>query len=242
MDTSFWTKLSPNIIREATTKQYFGRYLHKLVLEVPGGRAINVKGNESIAIYLQERMATQRTYNYAGSWGNYKLNELHQAVPDQLDALRDIKDRYRNDVKFRVEEPWMQIYAETEDMLKVIAASFEPDLQKKIRIVGSPAAGTENLLREGKILVNGNKTPYKYKILMRDGTYPIDIKTRVLEYLTNDEVGCKVSKGTERMFTNNSTYIWGCFFYTNDLRVITFLKLLCPDLVGKIHELEYIGQ
>ncbi len=242
MDILYWTKLNPKIIQETTTKQYFGKYLYKIVLNVPGGRAINIKNDESIAIYLNERISAQRTYNYGGSWANHKLNELHQSNPEHLSILKDIKETYRNEVKFRVEEPWMQIYAESEDMLKVIAVALGEDLQKKIVSISAPKAGTESALKSDKILVKSDKTPYKYKVMFRDGLYPVRIRNQILDYISNADVECKVSRGTKKMFSEQHSYIWGCFFYTNDLGIVTFIKLINPDIIGKIHELEHIGQ
>lgn len=240
MAISYWTKLNPDIVKEATTKQFYNRYLYKMVLELYGGRSINIKSGESIAEYLNERIAVRRTYNYGGSWHQRYIKDLQAANPDHLELVKTLKEEYSDQVKFRVEEPLVQIYAETEDMLKVVAAALGADLQKKIKVISCPNSGTEQSLKDGKILVDSYKTPYRYKIMIRDGAYHSDVKHRVLDYLTAiGDQECRVSKGTAQMLKNQNTYIWGGFFYANDLSLVTFIKLIHPDIIGKIHELEH---
>jgi len=203
-----------------------------------GERSIKIRNGESIAEYLNERIAIRRTYNYGGSCHQREIRDLLMANPDHLELVRSLKETYASDVRFRVEEPLVQIYAETEDMLKVVAAALGNELKRKIKLVSCPNAGTEKSLKDGKILVDSYKIPYTYKVMIRDGGYPTDIKHRVLDYLTAIGDECKISKGTVKMLKNTNTYIWGGFFYINDLALVTFIKLIHPDIIGKIHELE----
>lgn len=243
MDTSFWTKLSPKIVEVTTTKQYFNRYLYKMVVEVYGGRLIQTRPGESIADALSERIANQRIRNYGGSWWNHRLNEIIAANPKHLELIRSVKEQYKNDVKIRVEEPQIQIYAETEDMLKVIATALGSEIQPKILSVSCPAPGTEQLLENGKIIMRGlRRLKYNYKVMVRDGAYPPEVKQRVLEYLTSlGEKECLISGATARMLHSPSPYMWSCFFYVNDDKILTFVKLIAPDMIGKIHELIHVA-
>lgn len=242
MDTSFWTKLNPKVIEDTTTKQYFGRYLYKMVVKVNGGRLIHTRAGESIADALNDRIANQRMRNYGGSWWNTRLAEITASNAAHLELVRDIKEQYKNDVKIRVEEPNIQFYAESEDWLKVIATALGPELQDKILLISCPAAGTEQTLESGKIIMRGKRRlQYNYKVMIRDGAYPVETKYRVLDYLYElGEKECLYSKATERMLNSNSVYCWGCFFYTRDDKIITFIKLIAPDMIGKIHELEHL--
>ena len=236
MDTNYWTKLSPKIQYEVTAKQYYGRYLCKMVLEVYGGRLIDTNINESIGVALLERLDTQRSYNYGGSWLQRRINELKSANVDQLQLLRKLKQQYRGVLKFRVEEPWLQVYAKDENALKDIASDFDDFTRKSIVSISTPQPGTESNLEKGKIYLKSTRIPHKYKIHLRDGMYSLQTKHQVLDYLKGVE-GVKISKGTERLLKNANTYIWGGFFYADDMSIITFLNLISPGMVGNIHEL-----
>jgi hypothetical protein len=243
MDTSFWTKLNPKVIELPTTKQYFDRYLYKMVVKVYGGRLIHARPGESISFALKERIEHQRTRNYAGSWWNNKMSELLSASVQQIEVLRDIKEQYKDDVKIRVEEPHVQIYAENEDMLKTVAMALTEELQTKIVSVSCPTPNSVPMLCAGKILMRGkNHRKYSHKVMIRDGMYSVEAKHRVLNYLSGLDLDtCLIGKATERMLGNGSTYTWGCFFYVNDDKIITFVKLIAPDMIGKIHELVHVA-
>lgn len=235
MDTSFWTTLNPNIRVEATTKQYFGRFLYKMVVFAKCGRLIHSK--VTIVDALLERKERNRViYNYGGSW--WQRNRLNSDDADVvlLATLRDIKNEYGDKIRMRIEEPNVQIYTEDEDTLKDIAIRILPN--EAVNIVSLP----ENdevvpLLKDGAIIKH---TPqeYKYKVIFRDGRYNIQIKHQVLQYLINlDKDTVKLPQNCVSMLGNSMEYSWGMYFFTNDKSVVTFISLIAPTLVSNIHEL-----
>ena len=232
MDISYWNNYNPGIKFHDTTKQYFGKYLWRLVIQAEAGRLL-VDLKNSLEDALEHRKSVNKSYNYGGSWWNNRNGNLDKVDLNLLRSVHDIKIKLSNDMRIRIEEPHIQFYAEDEATLKSIADMLDSKLC--IESVSSPKdAATEKLLREGVILRKGD-VGYDYKVVLRDGRYAPDTKQRLLNYLDNlgDEV--KLSKTCREMLTKTYPSMWGVYFYTNDPKLVTFISLMDTGLVSNIH-------
>ncbi len=238
MAISYWTKLAPNVVVESTRKQYYGKYLCKLVLQVEGGRLSSTPDALDIATALEERVSLMRNYNFGGSWRVFQVELLKTARVEDLERLRTIKNNYRDQCKIRIEEPLVQIYTEDEDGLKEIVGHFTPYMKSSIKSVSFPDSDAcKNLLKEDKIITTSDKLSYSYKVMLRDGSYSPDSKKQLLNYFDNLGDLVKITKGVRRNLESSHSYIWGGYFYRNDTSTLTFISLICPNIVGKIHEI-----
>ena len=238
MDLSFWTQLNPKIIYEPTRKMFFNQYLCRLVIDCPASRLVNSK-QPDMHWLLRERIESARYLNKGGSWRAALLNkDLEKARVDQLENLRSIRIDYDDTIKFRIEEPNVGIYAESEDELRVVATRISSEYRSNIQSVQFPENDTQlALLKEGRIIVKpSSKIEYKYKVMFRDGTYTHELKQQILNYIDGLGADAAVSKGTRSMLSKQYPYIWGCFAYFNDISALTFLTIICPNIVLKIHE------
>lgn len=243
MDISYWTKLNPNIIYEPTSKQFFNKYLAKIEINCPAGRLINSK-EQNTDLALKNRIEwakVSRRYNYGGSWMNWQTpsHRLDEAEAGQIENLKEIKRDLKDSVKFRIEEPTVQIYAVDESALKDVVNAINPEYTCRIRMVQFPINdATSTMLMEGKVLLKANsRIDYMYRVHLKDGEYPQDTKKSVLNYLTNlgDEV--KMGDTTMKRLSGSYDYLWGSFIYVNDPSILTFLNIIHPNIISKIHEL-----
>lgn len=239
MDLSFWSKRSPGIIFDTTRKQFYNRFCYKLVIKAYCSRVVHEKGAIADEIQHRRNLKDSRRYNYGGSWMSRFTDQVNEADEFQLDILRSIKNGYSSRIKMRIEEPWVQIYAEDLQTLQDIADRFPAYLHDKFLSISIPdSLESQRLLEEGKILVKpSNKIEYKYKVFLRDGPYTADIKRAAWQFLTNLGDDARMSPATSRMLLNEHNFIWGCFLYVNDPAVLTMLSIISPGMVGKFHEL-----
>lgn len=237
MDLSYWTQLNPDIKCESTRKQFYSQYLCKLVVDCPAGRIIN-EDEPDLKFALRQRVEQARWRNYGGSWAGRAGLDIDRASIDLIQVLISIKKDYP-EVKFRVEEPLVQIYSENEDTLKIVAARIPAQFAAHIKSVQVPENEEQaELLRQNKILIKTSaRVKYRYKIYFRDGHYPVETKKQVLAYLRNLGDDVQVSAGTASQLSKGYEYTWGCFLYANDPNILTFLSLISPNLVAQIHEL-----
>lgn len=235
MDTSFWNSLNSVIKLKHTKKQYFNKYLWRLEITCEFADLIDPKYTDMVA-EVNHRRAKWKNINFGGSWRHVMAMTRN---PNKVDfvlllAIRKIKTLYKNDIKIRVEDPWIQFYTEDEQTLKALANSLSNF--DCIRTVTGPEPGTENLLTSNKIIA-GNKTTHKYKIMIRDGSYTPALKQQILSLLDAQGDEVKISQGLRHSLTRPYPGTWGLYFYTNDLGVTTMLNLMSPGIVGKIYEI-----
>jgi hypothetical protein len=237
MDSLFWTTLNPNIKVECSTKKYFNTHLYKLVLFCPAGRLIDSKG--SMREGLTTRITIEENRKIMFGWMQFTSKHLNSADAGQLDRMRTLKKAKVSGLRIRVEEPRIQIYATSEAQLQdVIKQYFDPIDHQHIESVYGPAdSKAEAALNSGAILKKAT-FGYRYKIILRDGRYDPQVKKNVLNYLMgigNENVHLPASvKGT---LAHDGDYMWGIYFYSNDLSFNSFLELICPGIILNCHEL-----
>jgi hypothetical protein len=232
MDLSFWNNLNSDIQIQNTSKKYFNEFLWKLVIHAEGGRLIDTK-SESLSEALKARIDREEfLYSSRIIW-NLHFRTAKNADLELLQSIKKIKKEYSH-IKVRVEEPSIQFYTQSEDILKEIAQKLKSDCM--IAISGPKDKRNEELLNSGHI-IRKKETPYRYKIHLRDGRFDPTLKIQLLHYLENlgDEV--KISAGVRRMLSSDFSHSWGVWFYATDPSVTTFIHLFDPTWVSNIHEL-----
>jgi hypothetical protein len=235
MDIFDWIQYNPNIVQENTTKKFFGLYLYRLVVLCPGGRAIDSK--QDIAKEVQHRRSISA--KIGGWWGQRMVRDLDQADVEFLGRMRILRHQKPNGIKMRVEEPRLQLYAESEEQLQNIVQVYfdQSDYRYIESIAGPESVETAVALNSGAIIRRRN-LGYTHKVIIRDGKYSTEIKTSILNYLTGvDQTTVKIPRAFLQMLTKSSSYMWNGYFYTNDPDVATFINLIHPSLVLNIHEL-----
>jgi hypothetical protein len=238
MALSYWGKSNPNIKLETTKKQYFNRYLWRLVYDLPGASLISDKRVSDIVEYVRERRRQVKDHSYYSLANSYYAmhRERYAGVDEEsLARIRLTMNSFKDLVKYRVEHNTMQIYAENEaDLIRVSQAIGHDG---SIVSISSPQPGTEDALRNGNVIMN--KIDYKYKIVLRDGNYSTETKNSVLMQLDQRE-DVKVPKNLRVMLGKRFPALWGGYFYANDDSIVTVLSLISPGIVGKIHPIDHL--
>jgi len=235
MDILFWIQSNPKIKIDYTTKKYFGKYLYKLVVYAPGGRLVDDTGELSEA--LEHRRHINR--HISQSWWHARSNrELENANVEFLTVLRDIRHDKSIDIKLRVEEPRIQIYAKSnEDLIALYDSHLKP-FNDLIESYASPAnEQSANLLNSGAI-IRKTDIGYSHKVILRDGKYSPEIKRKILNYLeTLGDETVRLPKSCYQMLAKSTSFVWNLYFYTNDPAITTFISLIEPRLVSNIHKI-----
>jgi hypothetical protein len=178
MDTSYWKNKNNSIRFEETTKQFFGKYLYRLKMSVPGGRIVYENRDYAEAVESRRHF---RQFNPGGYWGKGTMN-IDSIDVGLLYAIRKLKDNNPN-IKMRVEEPEIQFYAESEAELKAISNQIGAKYNAALVAMSGPASdATVELLKTG-VIIRKNEFGYKYKIVLRDGRCEVETKQQILNYL-----------------------------------------------------------
>ena len=239
IDKAKWAAGFQKVKFETTTKQYFGKYCFKLVLFSPGGRAIYTE-RLPIEKTLEIRQHLNRSYNYGGSWrGAGAGRYLNLADAALLYYIRTKRKELKDLTKFRVEEPFVTVYADSEDVLLNFARGIPDGCSDRIESVSGPESeAAMQLLKLGSILIS-KPSDYQFKVTLRDGRFPVATKLNLHSYL--DGLGTEISlpKSCRTHLTRNSTWMYNVYFYCNDARIVSMLNLIEPNIVRNINSLVF---
>lgn len=238
MDTSFWIRCNPKIAVEHSSKKYFGQYLYKLVLYAPAGRLIYEK-KTNVEDAFTRRMTVSKNINFGGYWGRTWNRNLDDADLEYLKLLKSVKHNQQHNFKFRIEEPYVQVYSSSlSDLENLVTNQIPAQYHSTFQSISGPRdAEAEKLLNSG-VIIRKKSNGYKYKIICRDGNYGTEVKRNLLNYIRNLDLDTvHLTKGCLRNLENHSNFIWNLYLFTNDVSIISFLNLICPGLVSNYHEL-----
>lgn len=211
-------------------------------MEVPCARIATQ--TDDIASALEYKKNNQYYPNYGGSWGHggNLRTQVNNARVGQLEIVRSIKYDYKDTIRIRVEEPWVQFYAETEDELRVIASRFDDDCKSRLLSISVPEDDAHaELLKAGDIITKTDNG-FKYKVFVRDGLYSHESKMQIMNYLDGLGSDMQISKGARKHLEGPLSYVWGVYFYINDASAMTFLSLIHPRAIRKIHRLVPVNE
>lgn len=242
MDTLYWKRLSESIQISNTTKQFYSKYLYKMVLNAPGCKSI---ADIDIASSLSQRIMHSRTVNYGGSWyGSRDTRYAKEADLAWLELLQKLK-LSNADIKVRCEEPKVQIYTANEDDLKQVVNYIKEYtthiLEKEytthiLEIYGPENEQARKLLEENKTIVS-KQTKYRWKVSFAEKRCDHALRKNILNYLQQLDDLVKIPKSTVEQFSRPNDWIWGCYIYTNDLGITDMLRIIYPDLIREVSEM-----
>lgn len=236
MDTFDWTKFNHKVTIKSTKKRMFGRFYYTIKYFCPGGRVLH-HNSGNIPAAIEERKIWHRHYNYGGSWraAKERIDEIDVA---QLEALKAVKNQYQDQIRLRIEEPYITLYAETEETLIELADTLK-DWRKNIDTVTLTTA-TEKEILDRNCIIARTDPGYKYKIVLRDGTFKN--KAALCGYLEQVKDQIKVSDGVWRNLEKPYPFIWGAWIYVNDPDIATMLNIIEAGIVSNIHEVVVVDK
>jgi hypothetical protein len=198
---------------------------------------IDAKGPMDAA--LEHRRTVAKNINHGGWWGRRTNPDLEHADVEFLDMLREVRHDRSMGIKLRVEEPMIQIYADSDATLQTfVSTHFASNQKNYVRSISGPIdSEAEAVLNSGAIIRKENNG-YQYKIILKDGRYTSEIKQNLLAYLENQGLEqVQLSSSARVMLSKSTGYVWNLYFYSNDISMITFLNLISPGIVSNYHEL-----
>lgn len=233
-----WTSLNPTVNFFPVKKLFYNRYFNKIKIYCPGSRVLDAKTIHAMRNLLRNRLEIdfKVNYNFGGSWWNVKsIEELKvNCRVDQLNYFYEVKQK-NTEILFRLEEPYITLYSNTEHDLFTIAKENYPE---RLLEVHRPKNDQEKLIIDkGEIVAKPNEQ-YNYKIVLRPIKFDSkEQKHSILDYLYNLDDQIKISKTL--IFQLQSPRLWfpGGYLFTKDDTILIFINLICPDLIGSIFKL-----
>lgn len=238
MDILYWTRLNPDVRIKKVTKRYFNQYYYKLGLHTKCASLLRDPSRPlTTCIALLKH---QRSLNYAGSWGRKFLQVPDISEINFLERLKILLPQFKDRIKYRIEDPWLQIYAQDETVLRDFAAELDPEFLHHIETVYMPESDqTLAVLQQGYTL-RTKENQYAYKFVVKEGRYKREIKRQILAYLQN--IGEQVQLPDHFVSNMKREYesVWNCYFYSQDKNLSTMLNMMCPTFIARIEEFYFM--
>ena len=236
-----WLLLNADIKFEHTSKQFYGKYCFKLVVFAPGGRSIyNNKRTIEQSIHIRQQVA--KNYNPGGSWGVSRWSQegfgryVNLADVNLLAFFKQKKSQLKDTIKFRVDEPFITLYASTEQELLDFARELPGENSDKIELISAPTSDQAKALLESGAIITNNPREYAFKVTLRDGRYTTETKTTLLNYLLSLGTDVELPKAS-KTHLSRLNWMYNVYFYCNDDRIVTMLNLMAPNIVRAVNSL-----
>lgn len=238
MDILSWTKLAPTIKVVDTKKKFYHNYLYKIVMYLPAARLILNKSSMPMDFQIAELTQLFEDKGHRYNWGylarQRQMSRLSNANAEKLTYFKDTIEQYKNQAKARVEEPYLSLYSNDEDLLFQIAKKYDEDIREVHRPANAQAV---EILDRGEIVVK-NQTEYDYKVLFKEsGQFDTDTRLQVYNFLTSQGDTVKMTKSCEKNLKHRNYWFTQTYFYTNNPDILTFLNIIAPGAITGIYKL-----
>ena len=198
-----------------------------------------MKSDCDISEQLGVRKLMLSTYHYGrGHNSSYAMTgqrdrRLIDATVAQLEYFKKIILEHEGQIKIRIEEPLLTIYADNESLLLNIADPEKAAVTEFHRPSGTAAVAA---LNRGECIVK-TATEYTHKVVFKELSISAESKASIYSYLTGLGDIVKMTKGCERNLRENRFWFTSSYFYTKDESILTFLNLIAPGAVAGIYKL-----
>lgn len=239
MDTLYWTQLNPTVKFKSSKKQFYNKYLYKLVLLVPGAHIVqdnlkNPEPNTTIRARIAQYNKYRQTQRYFGINVKNKDSFKTLAQEDQITQYIKFVSKHKDKLLLRYEMPCLSVYSNDLKLLQTLA---KEDKKHLISIHGPENDQAKQALERGEIIVkriNG----YNLKIVLKEiNDINLEEKQNIINCLDNMGDLVKIPAHCRNNLERPYKWMPGSYFYSKDDGVITLLNLVKPGIVQGIFKL-----
>lgn len=232
MDILYLKILNPTLKFVETKSLFFKKYLYRIKFFAPGMRAhVFYKGDmRKIMIREQRLLETGIPNLWNSTWAS-----THK-IDHNINHFLYKKIKLGKFSKYRIEFPHANIYLETENELNnLISDLIETTFLKNVKEISLPNEANKDIIADDVVLVKKIDSKYKFKVVINAGSNTADYalqRQNLMSYLYS--LGDEIYKLN---LTNKASavtyYYYPTYFYCTDEKILVFLKLAYPDLIGK---------
>jgi len=222
-------------------KLFFKKYHYKLEITLALAAYLRSKTRELTkkSVWGYRDSLRNVSYNFGGSWHYYSAHNSRvvDANNNEVNEIIDVGTIARSipNLKYIILDDSVHMFSDDEQQLYDIASR----INKKVGRLGTyaaiwaPAPTMLAAIEAGHEILS--KDPgYSHKVVLRDRLLGNQVKTQIYNYLMSLDEQIKVSAGVRLMLSNKGSYLYGCWFRTNEPSITTFLELMVPGIVKKL--------
>lgn len=239
MDTLFWTQLNPTVKIKSSKKQFYNKYLYKMVMLVPAAHIVqdNVKDPElgtTIKARITQYNKYTQTRRYFGMDVRSTDRRRKQADEGQIKQYIKFVTRHRDKLHLRYEMPYLSVYSNDLALLKSLA---KDDKSHLIAVHGPGDEQAKLALERGEIIVK-RIDGYSLKIFLKEITdIDLEEKQNIINCLNNMGDVVQLPKHCRNNLERPYRYMTSSYFYARDDGIVTLLNLVKPGIIQGIFKL-----
>lgn len=232
MDISYLKTLNPTLKFVETKSLFFKKYLYRIKFFAPGMRAhVFYKGDMRKIIIREQRLLETGIPNL---WNN-TWAQAHK-IDHNINHFLYKKIKLGKFPKYRIEFPYINIYLETQDELNnLVKDLIETSFFKNTYEISLPDEANKDKIKDDVVIVKKIDSRYKFKVIINGGSNSGDYalqRQNLMSYLYS--LGDEIYKLNLTNKTNAVTYWhYPTYFYCSDEKILVFLQLAYPNLIGK---------
>lgn len=224
-----------------STKIYFRKYHYKLELCTHLASYLRNRSNILDRQHVNDYVTRFRqiNYNYGGSWAYYKnysssVSSSNTTDVDEIIEIGTILRKYP-DIKYTIEDVGLRIFADSEELLFAIATQIKNRTGRLgfYAAIWRPAVALKDKIDDGYEILTRDPG-YTHKVVLRDRMVGTNVKHQIYNYLLSLGKDIKITPGVSNILQGKGSYIYACWFRTNDTSITSFLELISPGIVQKI--------
>jgi len=258
VDSIAWANLNPKIAFKKTRKKYFGKYIFKAEMYLPGAYLLRYgicKDQSSLKTYIVTKSLQMRRHVKLQAENNkmwMKSDFIARLSPHQrlwYDDLVDPDALYSANHILRIKgfrcstfADKLAIYSNDEALLLEMINALLPE--NSVNSITAPGSSAElHVLEKGNILTD-KVDEFKYKIHLRSGRVnsvdTANLYNFVLRMLDSKEM---IAPNFVLRGLGQGTLWYGNYYLmAKDLGMVTLLNLTVPGIVSTTHELSDINE
>lgn len=238
MDTLFWTRLNPTVKIKSSKKQFYNKFLYKVVMKVPGSYIVRDILNDDIVGRAREDGIDSRVARYnknikARRFYGHRANKS-EADEFQIEHYVDLITDNQDSLHLRYEDPWLCFYSNDLGVLKTVASGDKKNLES---VHGPLNQESLEALERGEVIVK-RIVGYNYKVFLKEQVeIEVDTKQSIIKCLDSLGDNVKLPQHCRKSFDNPYRWSQASYFYAMDDSVLTLLNLIRPGIVQGIFKL-----
>jgi hypothetical protein len=218
--------------KKVTKRKFYGKWLYKVTLEVPGIGILRSKSpDETLEFFKESKAPDTKKYNNLSIYSKAINNE--ETITDICVFLKTIKDTEWNK---RIERYFIDFYTNSEPLYNDLLNKFQSVVLHHFE----PDRSTIDLFKNQYSIIT-NKYPhnkYRYKVYLSPHKLKKDVesKSSFLQWIDNQADKILITSTVKKWFMTTDWNWDRRYVLVDNEQTLLMLKMRNTDAIGKVYE------
>jgi len=227
--------MSPTL--KETKKLFYGKWLYKISLIIPGCGVLRTKSTEDLVYFLSEL-----PFSFPADQHPQSLQARALKSKSDLLKINELTSHYKKqDFGKRIEGDFFDLYTNKKNIID----ELEKEFKDHVRLISKPKIkNIDKLLKnEHSIFVDAlPKDKYEYRVYLKPHNVSSDRKEGFLSWLESQGDRTTLSGSLIEWFRKNSMNWDRRYILVDNEKTLLMIKLHSPDAIGTVYKYEIVDK